>query len=90
MVASDCSLHAKGNSTETLFTYPELSSSLTTPVIDTAVHPHRAFKLLTLGVIIIIDVLVRVSIAALTCYDQKPSWGGKGLFVSHFHISVHH
>lgn len=42
MVASDCSLHADGNSTETLFTYPELSSSFTTPVIDTAVHPHRA------------------------------------------------
>lgn len=47
MVASDCSLRADGNSTETLFTYPELSPSLTTAVIDTAFHPHSAFKLLT-------------------------------------------
>ena len=91
MVASDCSRHADGNSTETLFTYPELSSSLTTPVIDTAFLPHSAFKLLTLGVIVIIDVLVSVSsIAALRHHDQKTSWGGKGLFGLHLHISVHH
>jgi len=23
-------------------------------------------------------------------HDQEASWGGKGLFSSHFHIAVHH
>jgi len=34
--------------------------------------------------------LVRVSTAATKHHDQKASWGGKGLFGLHFHITVHH
>jgi hypothetical protein len=35
-------------------------------------------------------VIVRVSIAAMKHYDQKASWGGKGLFCLSFHIAVQH
>jgi hypothetical protein len=35
-------------------------------------------------------VLLRVSIAAMKQHDQQPNLGGKGLFVLHIHIAVHH
>jgi hypothetical protein len=31
-----------------------------------------------------------VSIAATKHHDLKASWGGKGLFSSHFHFAIHH
>jgi hypothetical protein len=34
--------------------------------------------------------LVSISIAAMKHYDQKTSWGGKGLFGLHFHVGVHY
>lgn len=44
--------------------------------------PKKIFKLIV--------VLVRVSIAAVKHYDQKASWGGKGLLGLHFSIVAHH
>ena len=36
----------------------------------------------------LVGVLVGVSIAAQKHYGPKASWGGKGLFSLHFHITV--
>ena len=38
----------------------------------------------------LVNVLVRVSTAVMKHHAQKASWGGKGLFGLHFHITVHH
>ena len=35
-------------------------------------------------------ILVRVSIAVMKHQLDEASWGGKGLFSSHFHVAVHH
>lgn len=54
-VGSVCSLHTDENSTETLFTYPELSSYHS--YYCCYLLPHSIFKLLTLGVIIVLGFL---------------------------------
>jgi hypothetical protein len=48
------------------------------------------FKIYTNKQRLLEHFLVRVATAVMRHLDQKARWGGKGLFILHFHITIHH